>query len=101
MPVPATSAFELAIDTGSGTGPAPEGIKWREGVAVVFDDSFGHEVRWHASANESSAMSGRRWRLVLIVDFWHPGLSEAQRTLIGGNSPAPFGPWRGLQVCSP
>lgn len=35
----------------------------------VFDDSFEHEV-WH---------NGTSMRLVLIVDIWHPELTERER----------------------
>ncbi|KAL7737526.1 hypothetical protein ACLKA6_007653 [Drosophila palustris] len=42
---------------------------WHEGDLFVFDDSFEHEV-WH---------NGTQLRLVLILDFWHPDLSETQR----------------------
>ena len=37
---------------------------WKEGKAVVFDDSFEHEV-WHR---------GTEPRVVLYVSFWHPQL---------------------------
>lgn len=36
---------------------------------LVFDDSFEHEV-WH---------NGTSMRLVLIVDVWHPELTEHER----------------------
>lgn len=42
---------------------------WEEGEWLVFDDSFEHEV-WH---------NGTERRLVLILDIWHPDLSEYQR----------------------
>ncbi|XP_060658455.1 LOW QUALITY PROTEIN: aspartyl/asparaginyl beta-hydroxylase [Drosophila nasuta] len=42
---------------------------WREGELFIFDDSFEHEV-WH---------NGTQLRLVLILDLWHPDLSEVQR----------------------
>ncbi|MES2936920.1 MAG: aspartyl/asparaginyl beta-hydroxylase domain-containing protein [Pseudomonadota bacterium] len=38
---------------------------WTEGKCIVFDDSFEHEV----------ANPGTQRRDVLIIDFWHPGLS--------------------------
>ncbi|XP_071964223.1 uncharacterized protein [Antedon mediterranea] len=43
--------------------------KWQEGKMLIFDDSFEHEV-WH---------DGDSFRLILIVDFWHPELTESQR----------------------
>ncbi|KAK2704150.1 hypothetical protein QYM36_017592 [Artemia franciscana] len=42
---------------------------WEEGKIFVFDDSFDHEV-WH---------NGTEFRLVLIVDLWHPDLTENER----------------------
>ena len=48
---------------------ADKTLRWREGEIFVFDDSFEHEVRH----------DGERERLVLIVDLWHPDLSEEQR----------------------
>jgi len=47
---------------------------WSEGKCLVFDDSFEHEV-WNDSDHE---------RIVLIVDIWHPDLSESEITVIEG-----------------
>jgi hypothetical protein len=41
---------------------------WTEGKAIVFDDSYEHEV-WN---------TGDASRLVLIMDIWHPDLTPAQ-----------------------
>lgn len=41
-------------------------IKFKENVPVVFDDSFNHES-WH---------DGDKTRINLILDFWHPDLSD-------------------------
>ena len=48
---------------------ADKTLRWREGEVFVFDDSFEHEVRH----------DGQKKRVVLIVDLWHPDLSEEQR----------------------
>lgn len=48
---------------------AGEARQWREGELLAFDDSFAHEV-WH---------NGSSPRVVLVVDVWHPSLSERQR----------------------
>ncbi|XP_067666015.1 aspartyl/asparaginyl beta-hydroxylase-like [Haliotis asinina] len=40
--------------------------EWEEGKFLIFDDSFEHEV-WH---------DGDQFRLVLIMDFWHPDLTD-------------------------
>lgn len=40
---------------------------------IVFDDSFEHEV-WH---------NGTTYRLILIVDVWHPDLTaDEKKTLV-------------------
>jgi Aspartyl/Asparaginyl beta-hydroxylase len=47
---------------------------WTDGECIVFDDSFSHEA-W----NDSD-----RRRVVLIVDVWHPDLSEDEVALLVG-----------------
>jgi aspartate beta-hydroxylase len=47
---------------------------WRAGRCIVFDDSLEHE-----SWNESD-----RRRVVLVVDVWHPDLSEDEVLLLNG-----------------
>ncbi|XP_055319576.1 aspartyl/asparaginyl beta-hydroxylase isoform X8 [Sitodiplosis mosellana] len=52
---------------------ATETRTWNEGKFMVFDDSFEHEV-WH---------NGTTYRLILIVDVWHPDLTaEEKQTLV-------------------
>ena len=51
---------ELGIEGGGETR------RWRAGRAIAFDDSFVHRV-WH---------NGTTPRLVLIVDIWHPDLTD-------------------------
>lgn len=46
--------------------------EWREGRAVVFDDTYEHEA-WNRSD---------RTRVVLIFDLWNPHLTEAERAAI-------------------
>ncbi|XP_035887042.1 aspartyl/asparaginyl beta-hydroxylase isoform X5 [Phyllostomus discolor] len=48
---------------------ANETKTWEEGKVLIFDDSFEHEV-WQ------DAMS---FRLIFIVDVWHPELTPQQR----------------------
>lgn len=36
------------------------------GKCIIFDDSFNHEA-WH---------EGDQTRLILILDFWHPDLTD-------------------------
>ena len=42
--------------------------EWKEGKCLIFDDSFEHEV-WNDSDGE---------RVVLIIDFWHPDMTEVE-----------------------
>ncbi|XP_076261309.1 aspartyl beta-hydroxylase isoform X3 [Rhynchophorus ferrugineus] len=48
---------------------AEETRSWKEGDIIIFDDSFEHEV-WH---------NGSDFRLVLIVDIWHPELTKSEK----------------------
>ena len=43
---------------------------WKDGEIFIFDDSFDHEV-WHFDPQN-------RTRLILIIDMWHPYLTESQ-----------------------
>jgi aspartate beta-hydroxylase len=45
---------------------------WQEGRVVVFDDSFEHEA-WNKSDQP---------RAMLLMDVWHPELSEAERAAV-------------------
>ncbi|KAG7254070.1 hypothetical protein CRUP_038891, partial [Coryphaenoides rupestris] len=46
--------------------------EWEEGRVLIFDDSFEHEVWQEADG----------YRLILIVDVWHPELSAHQRNTL-------------------
>ncbi|MGH8197967.1 MAG: aspartyl/asparaginyl beta-hydroxylase domain-containing protein [Steroidobacteraceae bacterium] len=46
--------------------------RWREGRAVVFDDTFEHEA-WNR---------GTQTRVVLIIDVWNPHLTAAEREAV-------------------
>ena len=43
---------------------------WKDGEMLIFDDSFDHEV-WHFGPQNLT-------RLILIIDMWHPYLTETQ-----------------------
>uniref|UniRef100_A0A8D3DIF0 Un-named hu7910 n=1 Tax=Scophthalmus maximus TaxID=52904 RepID=A0A8D3DIF0_SCOMX len=43
--------------------------EWEEGKVLIFDDSFEHEVWQDADS----------YRLIFIVDVWHPELTQNQR----------------------
>jgi aspartyl/asparaginyl beta-hydroxylase (cupin superfamily) len=46
--------------------------KWEDGKTFIFDDSLEHEA-WN---------NGKQQRIVLIVDLFHPDLTESERTAI-------------------
>ncbi|XP_066874091.1 aspartyl/asparaginyl beta-hydroxylase isoform X30 [Kogia breviceps] len=48
---------------------ANETKTWQEGTVLIFDDSFEHEV-WQDATS---------FRLIFIVDVWHPELTPHQR----------------------
>lgn len=58
----------LVVPEGLRLRVGQEQIRWQQGKVVVFDDSWEHEV-WHEGASP---------RLILIVDVWHPDLSEEE-----------------------
>jgi hypothetical protein len=67
----------LGIEVPSaGAGIKVAGVErtWDAGRCLVFDDSFEHEA-WNSSSQR---------RVVLIVDFWHPDLSDDEVSLIAG-----------------
>lgn len=63
------SHLGLIVPQGTYIRVAEETRTWEEGKLFIFDDSFEHEV-WH---------NGTTTRLVLIVDVWHPELTEAEK----------------------
>ncbi|KAL3821772.1 hypothetical protein ACHAXA_000271 [Cyclostephanos tholiformis] len=83
-----------------------EVLEWVEGKPILFDDSFLHSATHHGDngfddddADDDDVTGGanvvvdhtygrsnrnmRGARIVLIVDFWHPSLSESDRTALG------------------
>ena len=50
---------------------------WREGDALLFDDSFEHEV-WNNSSSP---------RLVFILDAWHPDLDTDEKRAAALDAP--------------
>jgi aspartate beta-hydroxylase len=66
----------LGLEVPAGCGVRVGGVVrgWEEGRCIVFDDSFTHEA-W----NDSD-----RRRTVLILDLWHPDLSEDEIALLSG-----------------
>jgi aspartate beta-hydroxylase len=66
----------LGIDVPEGCGirVGDTSATWQTGTCIVFDDSFPHEV-WNESDRE---------RIVLVVDLWHPDLSDDEVQLLEG-----------------
>lgn len=58
----------LVVPKGCSLRVGEETRSWAEGRALIFDDSFEHEV-WN---------QGNGTRLILSFDIWHPDLSQAQ-----------------------
>lgn len=59
----------LVVPDGCSIRVGDEVRNWDEGRCLVFDDSFEHEV-WNR---------GEGTRIVLLVDFWHPELTEIEK----------------------
>ncbi|KAL9181763.1 hypothetical protein ACHAXT_012106 [Thalassiosira profunda] len=55
-------------------GVSEQCVGWEEGVPILFDDSFLHSAV-HCDCESE--------RIVLIVDFWHPTLTDSDRTALG------------------
>jgi aspartate beta-hydroxylase len=66
----------LGIEVPDGCGIRVGGVtgSWQEGRCIVFDDSFWHEA-WN---------NGDRRRVVLVLDVWHPDLSDDEVALLSG-----------------
>ena len=70
-----------------------ECVRWEEGVPILFDDSFLHSavhspnvvVKEEEDDDDEYNLDGAR--IVLIVDFWHPALSESDRNALGALYP--------------
>ncbi len=72
MRVRAHLGIDIPADCGLRVGESS--ATWQTGKCLVFDDSFPHEV-WNESDRE---------RIVLVVDLWHPDLSDDEVRLLDG-----------------
>lgn len=59
----------LRVPQGAHIRVGSEERYWKDGAVLVFDESYEHEI-WH---------NGTEFRLVLIVDLWHPDLTDFQK----------------------
>jgi hypothetical protein len=66
----------LGLEVPAGCGIRVGGVEggWEEGKCKVLDDSFTHEA-WNNSDHR---------RLVLVLDLWHPDLTEDEVALLAG-----------------
>lgn len=69
-----TCHFGLVVPPDCGLRVGGEARTWREGECLVFDTSYEHEAWNHSD----------RTRIILLVDFWHPELTEAERRFLDG-----------------
>jgi aspartate beta-hydroxylase len=66
--------FGVEVPEACGLLVGGESGTWSEGRCIVFDDSFEHEA-WNRDVYD---------RIVLIVDLWHPDLSDDEVALLAG-----------------
>jgi len=88
--VPKGSNSQLRVGL---AGVNEECVGWKEGVPILFDDSFVHSavhqvVEEDDNTDENTYSNGDNdtfdgARIVLIIDFWHPALSEMDRNALG------------------
>ena len=64
----------IAIPPGCGISVGDETRAWEPGRCLAFEDAFPHAV-WNGSDRE---------RIVLVLDVWHPDLSDDEVRLIDG-----------------
>ena len=57
-----------------GISVAGDARAWREGECIVFDDTFHHHA-WNHSDQD---------RIVVVIDLWHPDLTEQEIELVSG-----------------
>lgn len=67
-----TCHFGLVIPPDCGIRVGGDARTWREGKCLIFDTSYEHEAWNHSD----------RTRIILLVDFWHPELTEVERRFL-------------------
>lgn len=74
LKVPENQSNTKLIDGSTKLRVADQYVTWKDGEMFIFDDSFDHEV-WHDNPQKES-------RLVLILDLWHPELTDQQKATL-------------------
>ncbi|MCA1612735.1 MAG: aspartyl/asparaginyl beta-hydroxylase domain-containing protein [Acidobacteria bacterium] len=67
-----TCHFGLVVPPDCGIRVGGEVRTWQEGRCLIFDTSYEHEAWNHSD----------RTRIILLVDFWHPELTEVERRFL-------------------
>lgn len=67
----------LRVPDGAKFRIGDEWTGWEEGKCLVFDDSFEHEV----------IHEGHESRVILLMDFWHPDVTEEQKKSLAPSNP--------------
>ena len=93
LPHSGSSNFRLRHHLGVQV-PEPESAKirvgsewrsWEQGKSMAFDDAFEHEV-FH---------QGKKTRVVLVIDVWHPSLTQQDIAILSHPVFATYGKWKG------
>ncbi len=76
----------LVVPEGSGIRVGEEQRTWQVGKVLLIDDSFEHEVPMRAPRSHQVWNNATTPRAVLLVDVWHPKLSEAERDHVSNSA---------------
>jgi aspartyl/asparaginyl beta-hydroxylase (cupin superfamily) len=71
-----TIQMPLVVPKGCSLRAGGEVHELEEGVPIVFDDSFEHDA-WN---------DGDSTRIIVLLDVWHPQLTEVERSVLGAIS---------------
>ena len=71
LQIPGHSSSSVASESSTRLRVADQYLTWKNGEMFIFDDSYDHEV-WHDNPQKEA-------RVVLILDLWHPELTEHQK----------------------
>ncbi|MCL4142686.1 UNVERIFIED_CONTAM: hypothetical protein GTU68_066588 [Idotea baltica] len=68
--------FGMHIPDGSWLEVDGTQVRWKEGEALVFDDSYEHSAYFGPQREHDKA------RVVLLLDFWHPSISKREKSIL-------------------